>query len=191
MTIVQFGLEDAHSAEVTESQGAYTFAAWAAIPGAVKMSGTDNSAVTEEYADNRLYYTVTRISSTDVDLEFEKLPAQFMIDYCGYVRATTGGLIKTANKKRKRFAFGFMNETDENGEYHVLPICQVTENNPTSYETDKNGSVTFAHATLKIKVTPVRIGKYDVIMDDIPEEDSRYENMWSSAYALPTIATGQ
>lgn len=187
MTIVQFGLEGAHSAAVTENAGAYTFAEWVPIPGAVKLSGQDNSNVTEEYADNRLYFTVTRISSTDVDVEFEKLPAQFLIDYCGYVRSTTGGLIKTGNKKRKKLAFGFMNETDESGEYHVLPLCQVAANNMPSFETDNNGNVTFAHVTVTFKVTPVRIGKYDVIMDDIPEEDSRHANLWATAYTLPQI----
>ena len=185
---VTFGLSNVHTSGLTKSGSTYTYEAWEALPGAVKCSGSDNSNEVREYADNKTWYLVSKTTDATVTLEMERVTDEFLIDYCGYIRSKTGGLLKTTNKARKKFALGFRNETDADHELHVWPECQVTGSVAVEHATNEDG-VTINHATVTITAFVVSISdNTDIIMDDITADDSRYAGLWSAVYALPEEA---
>ena len=185
---VTFGLSNVHTAGLTKSGTTYTYEAWPAFPGAVNCSGSDNSNEVREYADNKTWYLVSKTTDATVTLEMERVTDEFLIDYCGYIRSKTGGLLKTTNKARKKFALGFRNETDADHELHVWPECQVTGSVQVEHATNEDG-VTINHATVTITAFVVSISDTtDIIMDDITADDSRYAGLWSAVYALPEEA---
>lgn len=185
---VTFGLSNVHTAGLTISGSTYTYEAWASVPGAVNCTGADNSSEVREYADNKVWYLVNKTTDSTVTLEMERVTDEFLIDYCGYIRSQTGGLLKTTDKARKKFALGFRNETDADYELHVLPECQVTGPVVVDHATNEQG-VTINHATVTITAFPVEVGNYSVIMDDVTADDSRHANLWSSVYSLPEEAS--
>lgn len=185
---VTFGLSNVHTAGLTKSGSTYTYEAWEALPGAVNCSGSDNSNEVREYADNKTWYLVSKTTDATVTLEMERVTDEFLIDYCSYIRSKTGGLLKTTNKARKKFALGFRNETDADHELHVWPECQVTGSVQVEHATNEDG-VTINHATVTITAFVVSISdNTDIIMDDITADDSRFAGLWSAVYALPEEA---
>lgn len=147
---VKFGLSNVHiSSRTVGADGTITRGTPVAIPGAVSLSMTRNTAQKVFYADNSPYVTFNTKSNMESDLEMADIAKQIMLDYLGYLKNANGGIMETDTSITATCDISFQLETDVKARRIVLY-------NNTLSEEDEDYSTTedeINPVTSKIKVT--------------------------------------
>ncbi len=127
---VEFGLNNAHYAPFTITDGEIAYETPIRIPGAVTLTLTPRGELTEFYADNMLYYSAAANDGYDGTLSIATIPEQFAIDALGEIKDEDDGVLtEIANAKQKQFALMFEFDGDKKATRHVLYTCSA--NRPT------------------------------------------------------------
>lgn len=139
---VVFGLKNAHYSVITEGEdGAQTYAAPVALPGAVEIALEPKGEQADFYADDILYYTTISNQGYETTLTVANITRDFRIDVLGEVlEGTDNVLTENSNAKPRKIAFLFEFDGDIKATRHVLYSCSVSRtgfNSATKTETSE------------------------------------------------------
>lgn len=183
---VQFGLSNLYYFDVAESNGVYTFGVPKQILGSKKMKLSFDSKETKEYADNSLWYYLSKVTSANVDVDVEVLPDEFKLKYMPYRKSDSGALQYDLSKNPGNFGLIFQVDTDEQ------PIKYIIWNNRVNGESDQEHSTneeevslfnpSFSTVAMAINTSDGKIlfGYYD-------STDTNYATLFTKAPTLPTF----
>lgn len=151
---VQFGLKNVYYAVLTESASAAP--SWGtpkAVPGAVTLTLSHDSADTNFYADNVPYYRTSANNGYTGSLEMARFTEDILKDIWG-LTATNGVLSEDADAESKPFALLFQIDGDDNNDLYVFYRCFASRPNIGSATTNESGK-TPQTQTCDISVLPV------------------------------------
>lgn len=183
---VEFGLSNLYYFDVTESNGVYTFGVPKQIQGAKSMKLSFDAKETKEYADNILWYYLSKVTSASADVSVEVLPDEFKTKYMSYRKSDTGSLQYDLSKIPGNFGMMFQTDTD------VDPIKYIIWNNHINGESDQehntnedelslfNPSFSTTASALNTSDGKILFGYYD-------KTDSNYATLFTKAPTLPTF----
>jgi len=113
------------------------------LGGPVKFAPQGQGTKTTIYAGNRPYYTYTKDNGDAGDLEMYAFPDEFLIWALGWVKHSSGVLLKLANRPQKPFAFMyetmFINQAEEQDLLRVLYYNMTGAKPNITYATDQEG----------------------------------------------------
>ena len=183
---VKYGLKNVYYAvhQVGED-GAITFAAPVAIPGAVHLNLTAQGEITKFYADNMAYYVSATNDGYQGDLEIALIPESFHKDVLKEeLDETDQVLTELSNVETAGFALLFEFNGDIHGVRHVLYNCTVTRPNVASSTTSNTKEP--STDTMTITAAPLADGRVKVrTTADTPEEtyNNWFQSVWEKAAA--------
>ena len=151
---VHFGLKNVHYALITYTSGVPSWGTPKKVPGAVNVSLTKESAETNFYADDVLYYYVTGNNGFSGSLEMADFPAQMRQDLWNMELSTTGKLlIEDIDAQPAEFALMFEIDGDKSPDRYCLYRCIASR--PDITGATKADSVEVQTQTCDLKVLPV------------------------------------
>lgn len=105
---VHFGLKNVHYALITYADGVPSWGTPKAVKGAVNLTLSKESAETNFYADDSLYYHVSANNGYTGSLEMADFPAEMRQDLWGQTITTTGKmLVEDVDAQPAEFALMF------------------------------------------------------------------------------------
>lgn len=183
---VKYGLQNVYYAvhQVGED-GAITFAAPVAIPGAVNLNLTAQGEITKFYADNMAYYVSATNDGYQGDLEIALIPESFHKDVLKEeLDETDQVLTELSNVETAGFALLFEFAGDVHSVRHILYNCTVTRPNVASSTTSNTKEP--STDTMTITAAPLADGRVKVrTTADTPEEtyNNWFQSVWEKAAA--------
>lgn len=183
---VKYGLKNVYYAvhQVGED-GAITFAAPVAIPGAVNLNLTAQGEITKFYADNMAYYVSATNDGYQGDLEIALIPESFHKDVLKEeLDETDQVLTELSNVETAGFALLFEFAGDVHSVRHILYNCTVTRPNVASSTTSNTKEP--STDTMTITAAPLADGRVKVrTTADTPEEtyNNWFQSVWEKAAA--------
>lgn len=185
---VKYGISNVHYAIATRaSDGSITYGAWKELPNAVSITCDVNSNTSTQYADNKLIYSKTCISGTNITLTMSVISDDFKKEVLGWKTTSDGGLVQVSNATTEYIALGFQFEGDVNASKIWYYLCSVSDQSNDDASTNTE-SVTFSNEALTITAYPVTIGNDDVIKTTYRADDTGYATLFTGTPKLPTIA---
>lgn len=124
---VHFGLKNVHYAKITySSAGVPSWATPIAVPGAVSMTLSKESASTDFYADDIKYFHVMSNNGYSGTLEMADFPPQMRVDLLGETQSSTGKLlIEEVDAKPAEFALMFEIDGDNAPDRYCIMRVQA------------------------------------------------------------------
>lgn len=156
MSKVQYGLSNVYIAKRTDTGGVISYATPVAIPGAVNLNLSATSADADFYADNTLYFKVSKLSKLEGELEIALIPDSVKTDFLGYAVDSDGNMVET-NQSGAAFALLAQFEMDD----HAGKICWY---NCTFGRPDVEHSTTEDTTTVQTITIPLTIGGENVVI---------------------------
>lgn len=151
---VHFGLKNVHYALITYTSGVPSWGTPKKVPGAVNVSLTKESAETNFYADDVLYYYVTGNNGFSGSLEMADFPAQMRQDLWNMELSTTGKLlIEDIDAQPAEFALMFEIDGNKAPDRYCLFRCIASR--PDITGATKSDSVEVQTQSCDLKVLPV------------------------------------
>lgn len=121
---VHFGLKNVHYAIITYTAGVPSWGTPVAVPGAVSLTVSKNSAATDFYADNIKYYRAMANNGYTGSLEMAVFPAKMRQDIWNYGVTTTGKMLtEKAGEQYNEFALLFEIDGDKAPNRYCLYRC--------------------------------------------------------------------
>ena len=183
---IKYGLKNVHAAIQTETEGAYTYAAPVAIPGAVSLSLEAQGEAEPFYADDCEYYVSTGNNGYSGDLEIALIPEWFRTDILQETKDSNGVLVETSDgKEAVKFALLFEFAGDVKATRHVMYNCTVAR--PTVGSQTKEEKIEPQTESLTITSKPRTDGLVKSKTGDTTAT-ATYEGWYNEVY-VPTLAT--
>lgn len=183
---IKYGLKNVHAAIQTETDGVYTYATPAAIPGAVSLSLEAQGEATPFYADDCEYYVSAGNNGYSGDLEIALIPEWFRTDILQETKDSNGVLVETSDgKEAVKFALLFEFAGDVKAVRHVMYNCTVAR--PAVGSQTKKENVEPQTESLTITSKPRTDGLVKSKTGDTTAT-ATYEGWYTDVY-VPTIET--
>lgn len=185
---VKFGIKNVHYAVATiADDGTATYGNLVALPGAVSMSLEAQGEMTQEYADDIVYYTSSANSGYQGDLELEIVPEAFLKDILGFKVGGNGILYEDAGAEPVHFALTFEFSGDKHKKRGVLYNC--TASRPAVASSTVTATKEVQHESITITATSIFNDDVDcdIVKGSAVPTDSAYAN-WNTAIQQPTAA---
>ena len=183
---IKYGLKNVHAAIQTETDGAYSYAAPTAIPGAVSLSLEAQGEATPFYADDCEYYVSAGNNGYSGDLEIALIPEWFRTDILQETKDSNGVLVETSDgKEAVKFALLFEFAGDVKAVRHVMYNCTVAR--PAVGSQTKEENVEPQTESLTITSKPRTDGLVKSKTGDTTST-AVYEGWYTDVY-VPTIET--
>ena len=186
---VKYNLKNVHAAKLTVGeQGAFTYAAPQAIPGAVSISLDAEGDTSPFYADGIVYFRSNTNNGYSGDLEIALIPEWFRTDILLEEKDSNGVLVeKSTITEMPKFALLFEFDGDVHGIRHVLYNCSASRPGVSSQtKEDKIEPVT---ETLSLTADPRADGLVKARTGDTTTEET-YNNWYQSVYVPAEAAEG-
>ena len=183
---IKYGLKNVHAAIQTETEGAYTYAAPTAIPGAVSLSLEAQGEAEPFYADDCEYYVSAGNNGYSGDLEIALIPEWFRTDILQETKDSNGVLVETSDgKEAVKFALLFEFAGDVKATRHVMYNCTVAR--PAVGSQTKEENIEPQTESLTITSKPRTDGLVKSKTGDTTAT-ATYEGWYNEVY-VPTLAT--
>lgn len=183
---IKYGLKNVHAAIQTETDGVYTYATPAAIPGAVSLSLEAQGEATPFYADDCEYYVSAGNNGYSGDLEIALIPEWFRTDILQETKDSNGVLVETSDgKEAVKFALLFEFAGDVKAVRHVMYNCTVAR--PAVGSQTKEENIEPQTESLTITSKPRTDGLVKSKTGDTTAT-ATYEGWYTDVY-VPTIET--
>lgn len=186
---VRFGLKNVHYAKLTETvdsitgEVTYSYGTVTAWPGAVSLSLDPTGEVSNEYADDGVWYTIAQNSGYSGDFEYEVMPESFMKDILGFTEDSNGVLVEETGKATTYFALLFEVNGDSHKNKKLFYKCSATRE--ASEDSTSEDSIEMTHGTVTITAISRADGKVKASTGS--NTDSTVSSGWfSSVYESPT-----
>ena len=151
---VHFGLTNVHYALITYSSGVPSWGTPKAVPGAVSLTLSKESGVTDFYADDVKYYHLAANNGYTGSLEMASFPEEMRKDIWGNtVSSTDKFLIEDAEADANEFALMFEIDGDDSAERYC--IYRVSADRPDVAGSTKAESVEVQTQTCDLTAMPV------------------------------------
>ena len=183
---IKYGLKNVHAAIQTETEGAYTYAAPIAIPGAVSLSLEAQGEAEPFYADDCEYYVSAGNNGYSGDLEIALIPEWFRTNILQETKDSNGVLVETSDgKEAVKFALLFEFAGDVKAVRHVMYNCTVAR--PAVGSQTKEENIEPQTESLTITSKPRTDGLAKSKTGDTTAT-ATYEGWYTDVY-VPTIET--
>lgn len=137
---VQFGLKNVYYAVLTESASAApSFGTPKAIPGAVTLTLSHESADTNFYADNVPYFRTSSNNGYSGSLEMARFTEDMFEDIWGLATTSSGVLSESNKDTQKPFALMFQIDGDSSNDLYVFYRCFASRPNVGSTTINEGG----------------------------------------------------
>ena len=186
---VKYNLKNVHAAKLTVGeQGAYTYAAPQAIPGAVSISLDAEGDTSPFYADGIVYFRSNTNNGYSGDLEIALIPEWFRTDILLEEKDSNGVLVeKSTITEMPKFALLFEFDGDVHGIRHVLYNCSASR--PSIASETKEDTIEPVTETLSLTADPRADGLVKARTGDTTTEET-YSNWYQSVYVPAEAAEG-
>ena len=186
---VKYNLKNVHAAKLTVGeQGAFTYAAPQAIPGAVSISLDAEGDTSFFYADGIVYFRSNTNNGYSGDLEIALIPEWFRTDILLEEKDSNGVLVeKSTITEMPKFALLFEFDGDVHGIRHVLYNCSASR--PSIASETKEDTIEPVTETLSLTADPRADGLVKARTGDTTTEET-YNNWYQSVYVPAEAAEG-
>ena len=186
---VKYNLKNVHAAKLTVGeQGAFTYAAPQAIPGAVSISMDAEGDTSPFYADGIVYFRSNTNNGYSGDLEIALIPEWFRTDILLEEKDSNGVLVeKSTITEMPKFALLFEFDGDVHGIRHVLYNCSASR--PSIASETKEDTIEPVTETLSLTADPRADGLVKARTGDTTTEET-YNNWYQSVYVPAEAAEG-
>ena len=186
---VKYNLKNVHAAKLTVGeQGAFTYAAPQAIPGAVSISLDAEGDTSPFYADGIVYFRSNTNNGYSGDLEIALIPEWFRTDILLEEKDSNGVLVeKSTVTEMPKFALLFEFDGDVHGIRHVLYNCSASR--PSIASETKEDTIEPVTETLSLTADPRADGLVKARTGDTTTEET-YNNWYQSVYVPAEAAEG-
>ena len=186
---VKYNLKNVHAAKLTVGeQGAFTYAAPQAIPGAVSISLDAEGDTSPFYADGIVYFRSNTNNGYSGDLEIALIPEWFRTDILLEEKDSTGVLVeKSTITEMPKFALLFEFDGDVHGIRHVLYNCSASR--PSIASETKEDTIEPVTETLSLTADPRADGLVKARTGDTTTEET-YNNWYQAVYVPAEAAEG-
>ena len=186
---VKYNLKNVHAAKLTVGeQGAFTYAAPQAIPGAVSISLDAEGDTSPFYADGIVYFRSNTNNGYSGDLEIALIPEWFRTDILLEEKDSNGVLVeKSTITAVPKFALLFEFDGDVHGIRHVLYNCSASR--PSIASETKEDTIEPVTETLSLTADPRADGLVKARTGDTTTEET-YNNWYQSVYVPAEAAEG-
>ena len=186
---VKYNLKNVHAAKLTVGeQGAFTYAAPQAIPGAVSISLDAEGDTSPFYADGIVYFRSNTNNGYSGDLEIALIPEWFRTDILLEEKDSNGVLVeKSTITEMPKFALLFEFDGDVHGIRHVLYNCSASR--PSIASETKEDTIEPVTETLSLTADPRADGLVKARTGDTTTEET-YNNWYQSVYVPTEAAEG-
>ena len=186
---VKYNLKNVHAAKLTVGeQGAFTYAAPQAIPGAVSISLDAEGETTPFHADGIVYFRSNTNNGYSGDLEIALIPEWFRTDILLEEKDSNGVLVeKSTITEMPKFALLFEFDGDVHGIRHVLYNCSASR--PSIASETKEDTIEPVTETLSLTADPRADGLVKARTGDTTTEET-YNNWYQSVYVPAEAAEG-
>ena len=186
---VKYNLKNVHAAKLTVGeQGAFTYAAPQAIPGAVSISLDAEGDTSPFYADGIVYFRSNTNNGYSGDLEIALIPEWFRTDILLEEKDSNGVLVeKSTITEMPKFALLFEFDGDVHGIRHVLYNCSASR--PSIASETKEDTIEPVTETLSLTADPRADGLVKARTGDTTTEET-YNNWYQSVYVPSEAAEG-
>lgn len=185
---IRYGLKNVHYAKLTETvdptTGAVTntYGTVKAWPGAVSMNLEPQGEVSNEYADDGIWYTFAQNSGYQGEFEYETMPEDFRSDILGETVDTNDVFIEETGKPTTYFALLFEVNGDAHKSKKLFYKCSATRENVENATTED--SIEATHGTITITAVGRSDGKVKASTGS-ETESSVVSGWFSSVYETP------
>ena len=186
---VKYNLKNVHAAKLTVGeQGAFTYAAPQAIPGAVSISLDAEGDTSPFYADGIVYFRSNTNNGYSGDLEIALIPEWFRTDILLEEKDSNGVLVERSTiTEMPKFALLFEFDGDVHGIRHVLYNCSASR--PSIASETKEDTIEPVTETLSLTADPRADGLVKARTGDTTTEET-YNNWYQSVYVPSEAAEG-
>ena len=186
---VKYNLKNVHAAKLTVGeQGAFTYAAPQAIPGAVSISLDAEGDTSPFYADGIVYFRSNTNNGYSGDLEIALIPEWFRTDILLEEKDSNGVLVERSTiTEMPKFALLFEFDGDVHGIRHVLYNCSASR--PSIASETKEDTIEPVTETLSLTADPRADGLVKARTGDTTTEET-YNNWYQSVYVPAEAAEG-
>lgn len=191
---IKFGLKNVHYAVLTEtvSQTGVITSSYGAVkswPGAVNLSldpqGTDNPF----YADDRVYYRVSKNNGYQGDFESALIPDDVYESILNMERDDDDILVESASNSNQTTYFALLFEIDGDAKARRFCFYKVSLTRPTIAGATKEEDATPQTETVTLTAVPrADADEYIRAVADEATDATKYAG-WFSAVPVPTFTT--
>lgn len=160
-------------------------------PGAVSLDMSSTGDLSNFYADDGTYYTMSEESGYEGDFESASIPDQFRQDAFGDIVDDNGALIEGDGITQKYFAFGFETSGDVGGQRVWLYKCKATRPNVGGQTKGESPSVDTKTVNIvaipRADETTLGTETKRLVQARAKKDDACYANFFSAVYA-PSVS---
>lgn len=177
---VEFGVSNLHLAE-NMLDG--TYGALAHVEGTVSISLSAISSKKETYADNGVFFEITKNGGYEGELEIYNYDDDFKVKYFGFIKDSKGVLLEPEILVPKAFAMAFQIEGDKSERTSIMYNVVFEKPDVTHKTTEEE--IEIEALKCKFKATPVKFEGKKYIQASTT--DSTLQTAWFTTVYIPTF----
>ena len=184
---ITFGLKNVHYSIATQStDGTWTFATPAKLPGAQEFTSDIIGGTTPVYADDQIVATLVANGGRTLTLKMTEVPDDFKTSVLGYKELDNGNYVEVTNAKPVTFALGCEIQGDVKARRVWFYLCNVAPLNEATKS--KADSIEANAITLNITVRPIEVNsEYTITHIGAKLGDANYSTFLTKAPELPSL----
>lgn len=181
---VRYGLSNVHVGTVTMGDGAPTFSAPKAYPGAVSMTLDPEGEQSVFYADNIAYYVTNSNNGYTGELEMAYLYDWFETEYLGNKESQEGMIVETSDVPTQMAYIMFQFEGDVNATKYI--IYNATFSRPSLEGSTQEDTTEPNTTTIPFTSVPLVTEFGKIVRAKVPSTASNYATFFKTAPTVPT-----
>ena len=181
---VRYGLSNVHVGTVTMGDGAPTFSAPKAYPGAVNMTLDAEGEQSIFYADNIAYYVTNSNNGYTGELEMVYLYDWFETEYLGNKESQEGMIVETSDVPTQMAYIMFQFEGDVNATKYI--IYNATFSRPSLEGSTQEDTTEPNTTTIPFTSVPLVTEFGKIVRAKVPSTASNYATFFKTAPTVPT-----
>ena len=181
---VRYGLSNVHVGTVTMGDGAPTFSAPKAYPGAVNMTLDAEGEQSIFYADNIAYYVTNSNNGYTGELEMAYLYDWFETEYLGNKESKEGMIVETSDVPTQMAYIMFQFEGDVNATKYI--IYNATFSRPSLEGSTQEDTTEPNTTTIPFTSVPLVTEFGKIVRAKVPSTASNYATFFKTAPTVPT-----